>query len=301
VLAEKEIKEGMDRQFEASAVLPRFARFYTVLVLFLFVSGCGRSNSGSADDGLIRRGKLILTGSSTMAPMIAALGHEFEKTRPGLRVEVQTGGTARGITDIRNKIADFAMVSRELKPAEQNLKSRVVAQDGVVMILHKENPVTQLSEDQIRRIYTGAIRNWKEVGGKDAPITVLNKAEGYSTLELFLHHFHLKGNEIKAHVITGDNLQGIRTLEGNPNAIDYVSIGTADFEARSGRPIKLLPLNGVAPTFDNVQNGTYPLRRPLMVAALQEPKGIAAEFLNFITSEAAEAKIREYLFIPQKH
>jgi phosphate transport system substrate-binding protein len=160
--------------------------------------------------------KLILTGASTIAPLALEIGKRFEQQNKGVRVDVQTGGSSRGVSDARSGLAQIGMVSRPLKPEENDLTAFPIAQDGVCMIIHKSNPVSGLTNEQIKDIYTGKITNWKQVGGKDATITVANKAEGRSTLDLFLGFFGLKNSEIKAQVVVGDNLQDIKTVAGNP-------------------------------------------------------------------------------------
>lgn len=206
---------------------------------------------------------MVLTGSSTVAPLAAEIGKRFESGHPGVRVDVQTGGSSRGVTDARQGIANIGMVSRALKDDEKDLKAFSIARDGVGITLHKDNPVNNLSDAQVVEIYTGKVNNWKQVGGLDAPITVINKAEGRSTLELFTNYFKLKNSDIKASVVIGDNEQEVKTLSGNPNAIGYVSIGTAEQAIANKEPIKLLPVGGIAATTANVQNGTFPISRPL--------------------------------------
>jgi phosphate transport system substrate-binding protein len=242
--------------------------------------------------------KLVLTGSSTIAPLAAEIGKRFEKNNSGVRVDVQTGGSSRGISDARNGLADIGMASRALKAEEQDLKSFTIALDGVGLILHKDNPIQTLNTQQVVDIYTGKIANWKEVGGKDARITVVNKAEGRSTLELFLHYYALKNSGIKAHVVIGDNQQGIKTVAGNANAIGYVSIGTAEFEEGNGTPIKLLPLNGVMAKVENVRNGSYPLSRPLNLVTKNIPQGLAQRFIAFAQSKAVDDIIEAQYFVP---
>ncbi|MEJ2670209.1 MAG: phosphate ABC transporter substrate-binding protein, partial [Gammaproteobacteria bacterium] len=187
---------------------------------------------------------LTLTGSSTVAPLALEIAKRYEKMHPGVRIDVQTGGSTRGVLDVMSGLADIGMASRELKPSEQGLNVYTIALDGICIILHKSNPVSALSNDQIIDIYTGKIRNWQAVGGEDRTITVINKAEGHSTLELFLHHFKLKNSQIKPDIIIGDNEQGIKTLVGNPGAIGYVSIGTAEYDEQQGVPIKRLAIEG---------------------------------------------------------
>lgn len=242
-------------------------------------------------------GKLVLTGSSTVAPLALEIAKLFEKAHPGVRVDVQTGGSSRGVSDAMQGLADIGLVSRALK-ADEKLIAHTVALDGIAVILHKENPIAQLSADQIVGIYTGKITNWKDVGGADAKITVVNKAEGRSTLELFLQHFKLKASDVKAHIVIGDNEQGIKTVSGNRNSIGYVSIGTAEFSADNGVKIKLLPLDGVAATVAAVRNGTYPLARPLNLVTAKAPQGLAKAYIDFAQSVSSADAVKEQFFVP---
>ncbi|MES2720405.1 MAG: phosphate ABC transporter substrate-binding protein [Pseudomonadota bacterium] len=246
-------------------------------------------------------GKLSLTGSSTIAPLMLDLGKRFEKLNPGVRVDVQAGGSSRGITDARSGLADIGMVSRALKPEESDLTPYVVALDGITLILHKSNPVKALSNEQIIAIYTGRIRNWKALGGKDLSITVVNKAEGRSTLELFLHYFKLKAPDVKAQVVIGDNQQGVKTVAGNPGAIGYVSIGTAEYEVDDGTPIKLLPIQGIAATVANVRNRSFPLSRPLNLATNAPATGLSRRFIDFVQSREVYDLIQDQFFVPVAH
>jgi len=242
--------------------------------------------------------RLVLTGSSTVAPLVGEMARRFETMNPGVRIDVQTGGTSRGINDTRNGTADIGMVSRALKPDETDLHAFAIALDGISIILHANNPVTTLSKQQIIDIYTGKITNWKSVGGADARITVVNKAEGRSTLELFLHYLELKNSQIKPHAIIGDNPQGIKTVAGNPNAIGYVSIGAAEYEAERGVPIKLLSLDGVDPAIANVRNGSFPLSRPLNLITSREPQGLIQRFIEFARSPQIHDLVEAQYFVP---
>ncbi|MFZ5835751.1 MAG: phosphate ABC transporter substrate-binding protein [Pseudomonadota bacterium] len=242
--------------------------------------------------------RLILTGSSTIAPLAAEIGKRFEKLNPGIRIDVQSGGSSRGINDARSGIADIGMVSRAPNPGESDLKFFGIARDGVSIILHRDNPVRSLTGEQITGIFKGNFTDWKDVGGNAGRITVVNKAEGRSTLELFLNYFKLKNSEIKAQVVIGDNAQGIKTVAGNPGAIGYVSIGAAEFEAGQGTPIKSLPMSGVAPSVENVRNGSFPLSRPLNFVTKQEPQGLARRFIDFARSRNVNDLIKAEYFAP---
>jgi len=240
------------------------------------------------------------TGSSTVAPLVAELARLYEEKTEGVRIDVEAGGSSRGIADALKGVVDFGMASRALKPEEESLglKAVMVAYDGIAMIVHKTNSVSELTPDQIRAIYTGKITNWKDVGGEDSKIVVVNKAQGSSTLELFLEHFSLKPQEIKASSIIGDNQQGIKLVSKNPQAIGYVSVGAAEYEAERGADLKLLPLNGVNASIANVKNRTYPLVRPLNLVIYGILNQQAKAFVDFATSNLASETVSKLYFVP---
>jgi phosphate transport system substrate-binding protein len=242
--------------------------------------------------------KLVITGSSTIAPLMAEIAKAYESANPNVRIDVQSGGSGRGISDVRQGTADIGMVSRSLKPDEKDLIAFTVAMDGICIIVHQSNTVSELTKSQVVGIYTGKINNWKSVGGPDSPIVVVNKAEGRSTLELFLNYFQLQPNEVKASIIIGDNAQGIKTVAGNPLAIGYVSIGTAEYESGHGSKIRLLPLAGVAPSVTTVRNQSFPLSRPLNLVTKSVPQGLIKAFIEFAQSAAVQGKIQEQFFVP---
>jgi phosphate transport system substrate-binding protein len=242
--------------------------------------------------------RLVLTGSSTLAPLAGEIARRFESLHPGVRIDVQTGGSSRGIHDVRKGIAAIGLVSRALKADEADLQAFAIAQDGISLIVHAGNPVITLSREQIADIYTGRITHWNAVGGVDARITVVNKAEGRSTLELFLDYLQLKNSEIKPHIIIGDNVQAIKTVTGNPHAIGYVSIGAAEYEARRGAPVRLLSLGGVEASVENVRQGIFPLSRPLNLVTSGAPQGLARRFIEFARSPQVHDLVRAQYFVP---
>ncbi|MCC5654147.1 phosphate ABC transporter substrate-binding protein [Nostoc sp. XA013] len=273
--------------------------FITVgFTICLGLLSCTQSSKTATQPTNQLQGKLVLTGSSTVAPLAAEIGKRFESEHPDVRVDVQTGGSSRGIADARTGVANIGMASRSLKEEEKDLQAFAIARDGIGIILHKENSIKSLSNQQVIDIYTGKINNWQQVSGKNAPITVVNKAEGRSTLELFLGYFKLKNSDIKSSVVIGDNQQGIKTVAGNPNAIGYVSIGTAEFSINNGDAIKLLPLNGVAATTENVRNGKFPLSRPLNLVTKTQPAGLDRAFIEFAQSPQVHEIVKKQDFVP---
>jgi phosphate transport system substrate-binding protein len=265
-------------------------------LLCLGLTACS-SSSNPQGNGTASK-KLVLTGSSTVAPLIGEMAKRYESQHPGVRIDVQSGGSSRGIGDARQGTADIGMVSRALKPDEKDLQSFIIAQDGISIILNKSNLVAKLSDAQIVGIYTKKITNWKDVGGNDAPITMVNKAEGRSTLELFAKYFKLEPKDIKADAVIGDNAQAIKTVAGNPDAIGYVSIGSAEYDEKQGTAIKLLPVEGIAASTVNVTNGTFPLSRPLNLVTKTAPMGLSKEFIDFAQSPGVQDIVKEQYFVP---
>lgn len=245
--------------------------------------------------------RITVTGSSTVAPLMLEIGRRFERVNPDVRVDVQTGGSSRGILDARSGLADIGMVSRALGPGEEDLTPFRVAMDGISLIVNRSNSIDGLTEVQVQDIYTGKVRNWREVAGPDLPVTVVNKAEGRSTLELFLLHYGLKNSDLRTDVVIGDNQQGIKTVAGNPGAIGYVSIGTAEHEAHQGVAIRQLPMAGKEATVANVREGNYPLSRPLNLVVTKPPLGAVKRFIDYAQSRAVHDLIEAQFFVPLTH
>lgn len=243
-------------------------------------------------------GKLLLTGSSTMGPMLVEITKRFEALHPGTRFEVQMGGSGRGINDARAGKNDIGMVSRTLTDKESDVYEFPIARDGVAVVLHRDNPVQALADQQLRDIYTGKITNWKKVGGHDTHITVITGEAGRGSTEFFNQYLELREVDIKASLTLGDNPERFKTLLNNPDAIIYVSVGEAERREKAGTPIKLLPVGGVAATSKNIRSGNYPISRPLILVTKNLPTGLIKEFITFSLSSQVTDIILKYDFVP---
>jgi phosphate transport system substrate-binding protein len=241
---------------------------------------------------------LTVAGSSTIQPLAERAGQAYEKLHPGVRIDVQGGGSSVGISATRSGLADVGTVSRPLKPDEQDLTPTTIAIDGVAMIVHAENPLTAVKREQVIDIYTGAIRKWAALGGNEHEIVVINKEEGRATLEMFEEHFGLRGRFRPDMLIIGPNGQAILSVAGNPDSIAYVSIGSALMARAQGTPIKLLSLDGVEATAEAVRDGRYPLKRPLNLVTRGVPSGLARAFIDFLLSPPGQELATSEGFMP---
>lgn len=261
-----------------------------LLALPVFFASCRES------DETVR---LEATGSSTLAPLLSEIAKRYEASHPGVRIDIQTGGSSRGIADAASGIADLGMSSRALKQSEQEGRiTHTVAMDGVALLVHSNNPVSELSDEQIIGIFKGEITNWNEVGGNDAPINCVNRANGRSELELFQMFFGLEAEQFQPDMISGENQHGIKTVAGDESAIIYMSIGASEYEAARGVPIKLLPLRGVEATVEKVASGEFPLSRPLILITAPEPSEPVREFLDYALSSEVHDLVRQQSYVP---
>ncbi|GIW99915.1 MAG: phosphate ABC transporter substrate-binding protein [Pirellulaceae bacterium] len=245
-----------------------------------------------------RSARVVVTGSSTIAPLMAEIGREFERLHPGIHIDVQTGGSSRGIVDVRRGLADVGMVSRSLRAEEADLTAHLIARDGIGLIVHADNPVRELKREEIVALFTGQLSNWQQLGWLDLPVVIVHKASGRSTHELFLEHFGLSDRDIDADVVIGDNEQGIKTVGSNRAAIGYVSIGAAEYAQAHGQSIRLLPLEGIAPSSDELMAGRYPLARQLNLVTRGTPSPPAQQLIDFTLSSEAAPMIRRMYFVP---
>jgi phosphate transport system substrate-binding protein len=194
--------------------------------------------------------------------------------------------------------ADIGMVARSLTDKESGLYSFAIARDGICLIVHKNNPVRSLTNRQVFDIYTGRLNNWSRVGGKYAPVVPINVREGLGAVELFTRYFGIEYADIKAPIVMGEDLERVQALIENPNGITYLSIGTAQQQADTGAPIKLLPINGVAATTKNIRTGNFPIARPLVLVTKGVPTGVVKEFITFSLSSQITDIVLQHHFVP---
>ena len=242
--------------------------------------------------------QLTLTGSSTLAPLMSDIAELYEQENRSCRVNIQTGGSSRGIADAKRGLADLGMSSRSLYSAEsQDVSTHSVAMDGVSFIVNSSNEIRDFSSKQIKDIFSGKTKNWKELGGHDSPIVVINRAKGRSEYDLVKKFLELKPQEFKADVIAGENQQCVKIIANNKDAISYLSIGTALFESSRGTKIALSNLDSIAPTIENLNNNTFPIIRPLILISKKEPEVQVRDFLDFALSSKVQHLVSEQSFV----
>jgi phosphate transport system substrate-binding protein len=264
-----------------------------VSMVVLLAAGCGQSDSsdgGSDQDqepgSQTLSGSVQIAGSTSVQPLAEELASAFMAKNPEVRIDVAGGGSGAGIKAAQEGTADIGTSSRELKPEETGIEATVIAKDGIAVIVNPSNEVGGLTVEQVGKIYTGEITNWKEVNGKDAPITLVTREEGSGTRDAFQE---LAGIEIdNSKAIVQGSTGAVRTAVANdPNAIGYMSMGSVNEE------VKAVKIEGVDPVEANVLNGTYKISRPFLFLTKSTPEGVVKAFIDFVLSDEGQKIVGE--------
>jgi phosphate transport system substrate-binding protein len=225
---------------------------------------------------------------------------EFMVKYPGIALYTDGGGTGDGISALIDGSADIAAGSRPMNSDEiRRLAERyqsigvslLTAKDALSIFVHPDNPVSQLSSDQIKKIFTGEITSWLEVGGNDMPVTVYNREPNSGTY-VFLKEHLLLGSEF-----TPDH----RTMPGSQALVRAVAQDSAGIGYSTSayiRDVKTLAVDGIAPSLDNVQNGSYPLSRYFYLYTPFSPAGNIKTFIDWVISEEGQRTAQQSGYIP---
>ena len=234
----------------------------------------------------LAEGSVSTDGSTSMEKVIGALGEYFMEQNSDINFTYNPTGSGSGITAVAEGRCDIGLSSRSLKDEEkeQGLTETVLALDGIAIIVNPENPVADLSLENIAKIYTGEITNWSEVGGNDGEIVVIGREAGSGTRDGFESITGTKDACAYRQELTSTG-DVIATVAQNPNAIGYASLAAVK------DTVKAVSVDGVAPSEDTVKDGTYTVQRPfVLVTRTDEALSEAAQkFFDFATStEASE-------------
>ena len=255
-------------------------------------TAAAETSAAAADADL--SGTVSTDGSTSMEKVIGALSEAFQEKYPNVTVTYNPTGSGSGITAVTEGNCDIGLASRNLKDEEKNgLTSTTVAIDGIAMIVNTANEVSDLSLDQIAKIYTGEITNWKDVGGADQEIVVIGREAGSGTRDGFES---ITGTSDKCQMDQELTSTGavIQAVGANEAAIGYASLAAVD------DTIKTLTVEGVAPSEETVLDGTYKIQRNfnMITNDSKELSPAAQAFLDFATSLEAASLIEAAGAVP---
>ncbi|MCD4703722.1 MAG: PstS family phosphate ABC transporter substrate-binding protein [Methanosarcinaceae archaeon] len=284
-------------------------QIYTVLSILLvgltFLGiGCIDNENGSDEQITTEERSILIKGSDTVLPLSQAEAEEFMINDPDTSVTVVGGGSGVGIAALIDGEVDIAMASRNMKDSEiENAQNNgidpvlhIIAWDGIAVVVNPENPISELTFDQVRSIYNGDIKNWKEVGGEDRIITTITRDSSSGTYGYFQDNV-LQGDEYRADALVQPATGAIvQEISHNKGAIGYIGF------AYLYDSVKGLALNegegAVYPETETIISGTYPLSRPLYYYTDGEPTGLAKEYLDFVMSQEGQDIISDVGYFP---
>ena len=263
------------------------------LMLPLSLAACGSDSNSNTDnsdnnDSAAVTGTVSTDGSTSMEKVIGALGESFMAANEGVEFTYNPTGSGAGITAAQEGRCDIGLSSRALKDEEKagGLKETVLAYDGIAIIVNPENHVNDLTLDQIAKLYTGEITNWKDVGGNDAEVVLIGREAASGTRDGFES---ITGTKDKCQyrqelTSTGDV---ITAVSQNPDAIGYASLASIKDS------VKALNVDGVTPSEATVKDGSYKVQRPFVLVTVEgkELTPVAQKFFDYITSPDAAAII----------
>ncbi|MFO8101976.1 MAG: phosphate ABC transporter substrate-binding protein [Dehalococcoidia bacterium] len=274
-----------------------------VLALVLLISlvpvltGCSSDDDdtngnggGNGDSGGVElSGNISEAGSTSVQPLAEKMAAEFMGIHPKVRVTVSGGGSSAGVQSCAKGMADIGAASRDVKITEPDLIPIAIARDAVAIAVHPSNPVSELSLEQVKKIYEGDITNWSEVGGNDAGIVVISREEGSGTRDCFESKVT---KEIKLDALFFDSNGAVKTkVESEPDAIGFLSLGYVG-------NLKAVTLDGVDPSMENCRNGKYPILRRLYLLTRDVPDGAVKEFIDFCRSDEGQQIAETEGYIP---
>ena len=226
------------------------------------------------------------------------IARRFERLNPGVSIDVRSGGSGKGIADLRGGVSDIAMVSRQLADSERDLFAFPLCRDGAAIVVHRSNPLNGLSRHQLSELLTGNITDWKQLGGHPGAIKVAWRTESQAIPDLIRQHLNLKPEQIRSHTTFFENADAIRFVANDRNAITVAALGTAERSIKSGVAIKLLAYGGIPASTRAVRDHTYLLSRPLILVTRSTPTGLQKRLVDYATSRAVNDLHEKHGFVP---
>lgn len=269
--------------------MKKVLRVLLTLILCLGITACG-SNDSNDNGGSDVKGTVALNGSTSMEKYVTGLAEAIKEVYPSLSLESQFTGSSAGIEAVIDGKADIGNASRSLKDEEKakGLVENVVAIDGIAIITHPSNQVDDLTTEQLKKIYTGKITNWSEVGGKDEAIVVMGREASSGTRGAFEEILEIEDQCNYAQELneTGAVVAKVGETTG---AIGYVSLDNIQDS------VKALKLDSVEASEETVKDGSYTLQRPFVMATkgeISEQSANVKAVFDFINSEAGQEVLK---------
>lgn len=268
-----------------------------VLLQVIFCSWPNGVSAASLDSFAALEGTIDIAGGTAHIPVMTDAAKKIMVFNPKIRITVEGGGSGVGVQKVGEGLVSIGNTGRALSEAEiakYGLKTYPFALDGVAVVINPANPVNALSALQVQDVFSGKITNWKEVGGKDAPIHLFTRDEASGTREVFWDKLLKKGPIAGNSNVVASNGAMKGAIAQDKDAIGYAGIGHVD------QSVKGVVLDGVVPSQENAMNGSYPVVRKLYMNTKGEPPKLVKTFIDYIMSPDGAAIIVKAGYLPLK-
>ncbi|MDR2073945.1 MAG: phosphate ABC transporter substrate-binding protein [Oscillospiraceae bacterium] len=238
--------------------------------------------------------KLKLGGSTSMSKLVSVLSEDFMEKNLGLKVEHSETGSGAAVNEVLNHTIDLGNISRNLNPDEnpERFEKRIIAFDGIALVVNVKNPVENLSSSQIKSLFNGHVKNWSELLNFDAPVTVVGREESSGTRKGFQSAFSL-GSEVSYNVEYPESGDIIARVGSDEGAIGYVSLASVSGKTKS------VKVDDAACNRENIISGGYPVVRPFLQIFLKDFENVLfKKWFEFVNSEDGRTIINQENFIP---
>jgi phosphate transport system substrate-binding protein len=242
--------------------------------------------------------RIVITGSTTIYPLMKDIVERFQSRNPGVSIELSSGGSGKGIADLRAGASDIAMLSRGLADNERDLFSYPLCRDGAAIVVHSSSPLKGLSRRQLSELLTGKISDWQQLGARPGAVKLAWRAEGQAIPELILQQLKLKPEQIRSHTRILENADAIAFVATDRNAITLAALGVAERALRAGARVKLLAYGGIPASTRAVRDHTYLLSRPLALVTRSTPEGLQKRLIDYAASSAVTDLQEKHGFVP---
>lgn len=227
---------------------------------------------------------LKVAGSTSVGPVIEALAEKYTAANPHVTIDVEQIGSGAGVTSAGDGTANLGMASRDLKEEEMttypDMQAHVLCLDGVAVVVNADNPVTDLTAEQVKQIFLGEITDWSEVGGEAGTITLYTRDSSSGTREAFQDLFDVEIEETKCIIVASNGEMGTN-VENDPMGIGYMSLGIAP-----SYKVTSLNIDGVEATVENLISGDYAYFRNFNLLTMGDPEGELATFMDYCMNDA---------------
>ncbi|MDR2773047.1 MAG: phosphate ABC transporter substrate-binding protein [Elusimicrobiota bacterium] len=281
---------------------------YIFILLSISLTACQKER------GLKSVSSIQIKGSDTIVNLVQVWAEEFVKNKPTINIGVTGGGSGTGFAALINDTCDIAMSSRkiedkEVAEAQKNnifIEEFIIGLDGLIILVNKDNPINELTLEQLRDIFMKKVYNWKELGGKDMEIVILSRESNSGTHMFFKEKVLRQGDpkakdEFAIEALLMPSSQAIfDEVSQNPHAVGYVGMGFSNKEVKVLKIARDNKSDYISPTPENISNSDYPISRPLLLYTKKNPVQLVKDFIDFALSQEGQKIVLETDFVPIK-